>query len=146
MVIGPGSVNFLFRMARQNTRFRLVDPPFEPQRPHHLRHHRVVAVVADAHLHLVLEIDAFDELEEAVHEVLARLLAIADDVDAGVLLLLEPKQGGVALGALQLCALRAPRRPELAGLGEPAGLGQAAGDGGLEQFTSSCRDFWTATK
>ena len=37
-----------------------------------------------------------------MHEVLARLLAVGDDVEAGVLLLLQPQQRGVALGALEL--------------------------------------------
>src|SRR4249920_987396 len=111
------------------------------------RHHGVVAVVADAHLHLAAEIDAVDELEEAVHEVLARLLAVGDDVDAGVLLLLEPEQGGVALGALELGARAAPRGPELLRFGKPLGLGKAAGNGSFYHGVGcSCRDFETATK
>jgi len=42
---------------------------------HHLRHHRLVAILADSHLDLVGEIDAFDLLQKAVDEMLARLLA-----------------------------------------------------------------------
>jgi hypothetical protein len=76
----------------------------QAQRRHHLRHHRVVAVVADAHLHLVLEVDALDLLQEAVHEMLARLLAVADDVQPRVLLQLDPQQRGVGLG----CSSSAP--------------------------------------
>src|SRR6185295_19955377 len=94
----------------------------------------------------VLEIDALDLLEEAVHEVLPRLLAIADDVDAGGLLLLQPEQGGVALRLGELFPIRAPRGPELVGFGEPGRLGQAAGDSGLEHFLHSCRGSKTATK
>ncbi len=109
-----------------------MDAPFEAKLAYDHRDHRVVAVVADAHLHLVLEIDAVDGFEEAVDEVLARLLAVGDDIDAGVLLLLQPQQGGVALRALQIDARRAPGRPELVGFGEPAGLRQAAGNGGFE--------------
>ena len=61
----------------------------QPQRRDHGRTHRLVAVVADAHLDAPVEIDALDRFEEAVDEMLARLLAVADDVDAGVLLQLE---------------------------------------------------------
>ncbi len=134
IVIGPGRVNFsfLFVCAPRELRLEGVHAALEPQRPHHLRHHRFVAVGADAHLDLVGEVDALDALQEAVHEVLARLLAVADDVDAGVLLLLDGEEGGVALGLLQVGALEPPRRPQLVGLGQPGRLRQAAGDGGLE--------------
>ncbi len=134
MVMGPGSVNFSFRLvwARASLRLHGVHPALEAHRRHHLRHHRFVAVGADAHLHLVGEVDALDALQEAVHEVLARLLAVADDVDAGVLLLLDGEQGGVALGRLERRAFEPPRRPQPVGLGEPGRLRQAAGDGGLE--------------
>ena len=139
MVIGPGhgDLELVLRVRAREPRLGLVHAALEPQRADHLRHHRVVAVVADAHLHLVLEVDALDVLEEAVHEVLARLLAVGDDVDAGVLLLLQPEQRRVALGLRELRAAGASRRPELVGLGEPGGLGQAAGDGGLEHGSSS---------
>ena len=83
----------------------------------------------------MLEVDSLDLGEEAVHEVLTRLLAVADDVDAGVFLHLQPEQGRVGLGAIELGAARLPFGPELLGLGEPGGLGQAAGDGGLEHRT-----------
>ena len=71
------------------------------------RHHRFVAVVADAHLDLVGEVDAVDEFEKAVHEMLARLLAVGDDVDAGVLLQLEREQRGVELAGCEIGAGRA---------------------------------------
>ena len=106
--------------------------PLEPQRAGDHRHHRLVAVGANAHLDLAREVDALDELEEPVDEVLARLLAVADDVDAGVLLLLDREQGRVELGGVQLGPRQAPGRPEPVGLREPGRLGQAAGDGGLE--------------
>jgi hypothetical protein len=70
----------------------------------------------------VLEVDAFDLFEKAVHEMLARLLAVADDVDATVLLQLERQDGGVAFGVVQLGACEPPLRPELVRLGEPGGL------------------------
>ena len=81
-----------------------MDAALQPQRRHHLRHHRLVAVFADSHLDLVGEIDALDLLQKAVDEMLARLLALGDDVDAGVLLQLDRQQRGVALGARQLVA------------------------------------------
>jgi hypothetical protein len=89
--------------------------------------HRLVAVVADAHLD-AFEVDAVDRFEKAVHEMLARLLAVGDDVDAGVLLQLEREERGVALGLGQLLAFEPPRRPQLVGLGEPGRFRQAAGD------------------
>ncbi len=129
---GQRELELALRVGPRQLRLEGMHAALQPQRRHHLRHHRVVAVVADAHLHLVLEVDAFDALEEAVHEVLARLLAVAHDVQAGVLLRLDPQQRGVGLGLAQFVALRLPLRPELAGLGQPRGLGQAAGGGGGE--------------
>ena len=93
------------RVGAQQARLGGVHAALQPQRRHHLRHHRVVAVVADAHLDLVLEVDALDLLEEAVHEVLARLLAVADHVEAGVFLGLDPQQRGVGLGLREFGAL-----------------------------------------
>jgi len=61
-----------------------------------------------------------------VHEVLARLLAVADDVEPRVFLRLDPQQRGVGLGLLQFGALGLPLRPEFFGLGQPGRLGQAS--------------------
>ena len=83
------------------------------------RHHRLVAVGADAHFDLPVEIDAVDEFEEAVDKMLARLLAVGDDVDAGILLLLEHEQRGVGLGGGERVAGELPFGPELVRLGEP---------------------------
>ena len=44
---------------------------------------------------------ALDVLEQPVHEVLPRLLAVGDDVDARRFLFLERHQHGVALALLQ---------------------------------------------
>ena len=85
----------------------------------HLRHHRFVAVGADAHFDLVGEVDAVDEFEKAVHEMLARHLTLGDDVDAGVFLFLQREQRGVGLGGGKLIAGKLPLRPELVRLGEP---------------------------
>jgi len=48
----------------------------------------LIAVVANAHRDPPGEIDTLDVFEEAVHEVLARLLAVRHDVNPGVFLLL----------------------------------------------------------
>jgi hypothetical protein len=57
---------------------------------------------------------------------LARLLAVADDGQPRVLLELDPQQRRVELALREFGTLGAPLRPELAGLGEPFGFGQAA--------------------
>ena len=67
-------------------RFGLMHAALERERAAHHRHHRLIAVGADAHLDFVGGIDAVDEFQEAVHEMLARHFAVADDVDAGVFL------------------------------------------------------------
>ena len=77
----------------------------QPQRPDDGRTHRLIAVVADAHLDAAVEIDALDRFEKAVHEMLARLFAVTDDVDAGVLLQLDRKQRGVVLGGCEVFAV-----------------------------------------
>ena len=135
-------VIFSFRVvwARASRASVGVHAALQPKLADHPRHHRLVAILSDAHLDLVLKVDAFDELQKAVHEVLARLLAVGDDVDAGVLLLLQDEQRRVALGAREVFALEAPRRPEAVRLGEPEGLWQRAGDGGGKERHR--RHFW----
>ena len=81
---------------------------FQSQLADHLRHHRFVPVGADAHLDLVREVDAVDEFEKAVHEVLPRHLAVGDDVDAGVFLLLQREQRGIGLRGRKLIACELP--------------------------------------
>ena len=63
-----------------------------------------------------------------MHEVNARLLAIPDDVDPGILLELHGQNGCVELRLFQGGAAHLPGRPEALGLGQPVRLGQAAGD------------------
>ena len=143
MVIGPGKVNFSLRVvwARATRRLVGVDAALQRQRRHHLRHHRLVAVVADSHLDLVGEVDALDLLEKAVDEMLPRLLALGDDVDAGVLLQLYRQHGGVALGVREFVAGGFPGRPQLVRLGQPFRLRQRAGDRGWKQHRASPRRF-----
>ncbi len=105
----------------------------QPQRTGDGRTHRLVAIVADAHLDTLVEVDAVDRFEKTVDEVLARLLAVADDIDAGVLLQLDRQQRGVVLGGGELFAFEPPRRPQLVRRRKPCGLRQTAGDRGGEQ-------------
>ena len=67
-----------------------------------------------------------------MHEVLAELFAVGDDVDAGIFLGFDPGQGGVPFALGQLLALQLPFRPQGFGLGKPDRLRQAAGNGGLD--------------
>ena len=115
MVIGPGIVilSFFFVCARASRASVRMHAALQSQLADHLRHHRFVAVGADAHLDLVGEVDAVDEFEKAVHEMLARHLAVGDDIDAGIFLLLQREQGRVGLRGGKLIAGELPLRPEL---------------------------------
>jgi hypothetical protein len=110
-----------------------VDAALQREDAAHDRHHGGVAVGADAHRHLVREIDAVDELQETVDEVLSRLLAVGHDVYARILLQLQDEERRIALGPRQRVAFMTPRRPELFRLGEPERLRQRSGDGGRKQ-------------
>src|SRR6476646_3113501 len=123
-------------MCARELRFRRMHAVFQAHFADDLRHHRFVAVRANAHLDLVGEIYALDLLEKTVHEMLAPHLAVGNDVDAGIRLLLQRKQRRVGFGGGKLVARGAPLRPELIRLGEPSGFRQAAGDGGLEHVSS----------
>src|SRR6267143_6806463 len=63
---------------------------------------------------------------------LSRLLAIGDDTDPGVFLLLQRQQRGVALSLGERFTGEPPRRPQYPGLSEPSRLRKRAGDRGLE--------------
>ena len=64
---------------------------------HDLRHFGVVAL-ADVHVDQVLEIDPLQMLEITGHEMAARLLAIAQDVDTRALLVANREPGRIAFG------------------------------------------------
>src|SRR3546814_12233357 len=83
-------------------------------------------LVADAHGGHAPPVDALDLLEEAVHEVLPELLAVADDVDAGGLLEADPGERRLLLSLDQFGPLQPPGRPELLRLRKPGRLRQAA--------------------
>src|SRR5256885_6771412 len=61
-----------------------------------------------------------------MHEMLARLLAVAHDAQACIFLGLDPQQGCIGLGLAKRIALGPPLGPELVGFGQPGWLGQAA--------------------
>ncbi|MNJ75324.1 hypothetical protein D3C77_724000 [compost metagenome] len=69
----------------------------------------------------------FDERRD---KVLTGLLAVADDINARVLLFLQRQAQGVLFAFDQLVVLQFPRRPEFFRLCQPRRLGQAAGGGG----------------
>jgi hypothetical protein len=109
--------------------------PPAPKRAGNNRHFRIVAVVANAHCDPAAKIDAVDLLEKTVDEVLARLLAVGDDVDARVFLLLQPQQCRVALRRQERLAFEAPWRPQHSRLRQPGRFRQAAGNRRLEHPT-----------
>src|SRR2546425_5554505 len=67
----------------------------------------------------------------------AGLFSVGDDVDAGGFLVGEREAHRVALAFFEQRAFEQPGRPEFFGLGEPGRLGQAAGNGGLEEQVKS---------
>src|SRR3954447_21399996 len=127
---GQGVFEPPLRMDAGDQRFRRMHAAPPPERAGDGRHRRLVAVVADAHPHPLLEIDALDAFEKAVHEMLPRLLAVADD--PSVFLELQREQGRVALALGQRVAIEPPRRPQASRLGQPGRLWQAAGNRGFE--------------
>ena len=136
MVIGPGSVNLSLR--RVCTRAALASAVCtEPLRRIGRgdgRHLGLVAVGANADHGLARKIDAVEIGKEAVHEMRARLLAVADDVDAGILLELHGEHRRVELALLERLSLEPPSRPEPLLFGEPDRLRKAACDRRLEHL------------
>ena len=59
-----------FGMRAGKPRFGRVDATLEPQRPDDGRHHRLIAVLANSHLHPMREIDPLHVLEKTVDEML----------------------------------------------------------------------------
>src|ERR1700748_2450520 len=72
-------------------------------------------------------------------KMLPGLLALGDDIDAGVFLQFHRQHGGVTLGALKLGALGFPGRPQHVGLGQPFRFRQRAGDRGWKQHERPLR-------
>src|SRR5437868_1926846 len=98
-------------MRARDARLRGMHWTFAAQRAGDGRHHRLVAVVADAHRHASGEIDAVNTFQKTVHKMLPRLLAVAEDVDAAILLDLQRKERRVALAFGERVGAEAPGRP-----------------------------------
>jgi hypothetical protein len=125
-------LELLLRVGAHEPHLVRVDRSRAPERPGDRRHLGPVAVGADPDRYAPREVHARDTLEEAVDEVLARLLAVRDDVDARRLLLLERREHRVPLALLERRAGEAPRRPERVWGREPGRLREAAGDRGQQ--------------
>ena len=130
---GQGPLDRLLGLLAQELGILDEDRFLARHRAHHRRHARVIAV-ADTDGLAVLEIDAVQVLDERRHEMLARLFAIADDVDARVLLFLQRQAQGILFALDQSAILQFPGRPQGLGLCQPGRFGQAAGGGGGKQF------------
>ena len=126
------NLSLRLRVAARRARLGAMDGALAADRAGHGRDLGLVAVGADADHLPARKIDAVEIGEKAMDEVDARLLAVADDVDPGVLLQLDREYCRVDLARRELGALELPGGPKLFRLGEPEGLGQAAGDGGVE--------------
>jgi hypothetical protein len=130
---GQGELELPRRVCAGEAGLGLVHRSRACHRSDHPRAVGLVAVGADADALAVDEIEPGQSLQEPVHEVLARLLALGDDVDAGRLLVLEREPRGVALGLGEaFFGVGPPCRPQRLRLGEPGRLGQAARDGGFQ--------------
>ncbi len=127
---GQGELELVLGVGAGVARFRRMDAGLQAQRAGDGWHHRFVAILADPHLDLAGEIDPFDALQKAVHEMLARLLAVGDDVDTCVFLVLDGEQGRIELCGVELGASQLPGCPQPVRLGEPGRFGQAAGSRG----------------
>jgi hypothetical protein len=129
---GQGELHLLVRVRAGQLRLESMHAAFQAQWCHHLGHHGVIAVVTDAHLDFVLEVDALDLFKKAVHKMLTRLFAIANHFQTRVFLQFDPQERGVGFGTQERVAIGLPLRPELVGFCQPGGFGQAASDGGAE--------------
>ncbi len=94
---GQREFQLAFRMLARDRGFVAMHATLALHRRGHGRHFDRVAIVADAHRRLLVPVDALDLFEKPVHEMDARLFAVADDVDAVIFLQLQPQQRGVAL-------------------------------------------------
>ena len=83
----------------------------------------------------------FEFFQEDYFSALTRLLAVAHDVEAGLLLAADGEERRVVLGLEQRLAGERPRGPQDVGRGEPGRLGQAARERRLEHVVSplACR-------
>ena len=147
MVIGPGSVNLSLRsVCARARRASAVHAALELQRPGDRRHHRLVAVVADAHLHLAGEVDALDASRKPCTKCWR-------DCSPSVTMSMPASSCSFSQSSVAsrfACSSSSPPeppgRPQLLRFGEPGRLRQAAGDGGRQQHRTrppfSSRSAW----
>ncbi len=76
-------------------------------------------------------------LDKGGDEVLARLFAVADDVDAGLFLIVDGQAQGVLLAGGQVIAFQLPGGPQGFRCRQPGRFRQAAGGGGGQKL---CHD------
>ncbi len=107
---GQSELHFVFRFGAQKFCVVYIYRLFARDCINDDRHLGVVTV-ADAHGFLSLKIHAVKILDECRHKMSARLFAVADDVNAGVLLIAQCQPHRVALAFGQGIALKFPRRP-----------------------------------
>ena len=131
-----GVFGFALGHAAQELRVLDIDRMTASHRAHDHRHIGVVTV-ANPHCLAVLEIHAVEVLDEGRHEMTTCLLTIADDIDAGRLLVGDSKTHRVALALGEPLAFEQPGRPELIGRGKPGRLGKAPRNGGLQEWHRS---------
>jgi hypothetical protein len=112
------------RMGAGNLSLKTVDVTLSPQRSGDGRHFRVAAIAADAHRNPPGKIDTLDVFEEAVHEMLTRLLAIGDNIDPGILLLLQRQKLRVVLSLGGASPSNCQGAYNIRGLASHAGFGK----------------------
>ena len=61
------------------------------------RHLGFIAIIADAHPRFSAPVDPLQVFKKAVDEVDAELFAVANDIETGIFLFLQPFEGGAAL-------------------------------------------------
>src|SRR5471030_1041970 len=89
----------------------------------------LIPAIANAAADFFFRVDAFERFKKTVNKMDARLLAIADAADAGMILRGHRNARGVTLGLKQRGSGQSPDGPQFFGLGQPAWFGQAAGNG-----------------
>ena len=84
---GHGELERMVSMRAGELYLVSMDRSFAAEGRDHRRAIRVIAIIADADRCFFVEIDAVDFLKDTVHEMLARLFAIRDDIDPGFFLI-----------------------------------------------------------
>jgi len=96
---GRAKLEFAFRVVADETGLGGVCRALAVEGASDRRHVNDVAVIANSHRRLEVPVDASQVFQKPVDKVDAELLAVADDVDARGLLLLEPHERCILLAA-----------------------------------------------